>query len=488
MTEAGSAIGLGMLLVLGVATAITGAPVWMLLVGVASVFAASGVALGVMDVSVLSAVSYRVLGLLDNDLLQALPLYVLMGVLLDRMRFAEAIFASFARVAHRVGAGPSLATLGVGLLVSPMNGSVASSATLLSKIAGQRLEGSNVAHQVAWIGIGATVGVVVPPSLVLILMGDAMMRAHTEATKLAQASLGAQRIINTQDLFHAALVPGFLLVVLWGVMAAVQGRDRRNQAAPVARADQWVALGSVLSVVALLYGVYSGHVLAVEAAAAGGVLLILAAVGGKLLGWNEWHEVLDQTLGLSGALLSLLMGATVFSLVFRLYGTDVWLSHAILNSSLPAVATAGLVLLLVGLCAATLDAFEMIFVIVPVAAPPLVVLLQDAQQVAVLLLLVLQLSFLLPPMGYAVMLARQWAAAPTTLLSLSRALAPYLAIQIVVMGLVFVYAPMVHWLDAPAVAQAQLSDGDIDAQMRAMSEIPVDVEELDKVKPGSKNP
>jgi TRAP-type mannitol/chloroaromatic compound transport system permease large subunit len=169
--------------------------------------------------------------------------------------------------------------------------------------------------------------------------------------------------------------------------------------------------------------------------------------------------------------MALLIGATVFSLVFRLFGTDRWLAAVLLASPLPPTLTALGVLLLVALCAWVLDAFEMIFVIIPILAPPLIALLGDAQQVAVLLLLVLQLSFLIPPMGYAVMMARSRSGlVSTSVVHTLRALLPYILAQCTVTTLVFLMPLTVHQLDAaPEAVQAPASAEDLDQQMRDMA-------------------
>jgi TRAP-type mannitol/chloroaromatic compound transport system permease large subunit len=148
----------------------------------------------------------------------------------------------------------------------------------------------------------------------------------------------------------------------------------------------------------------------------------------RALSLSAWKAVLRDSLALSGTLFALLIGATSFSLVFRLFGTDIWLSQQLLQSPFPAPAVVCITLLLVVLCALVLDAFEMIFVIIPILAPVLVLRTGDAQQAAVLLLMMLQLSFLLPPMGYAVWMARAQRHPAPSSMALLKALGPYLTV------------------------------------------------------------
>ncbi len=478
-TLVGASGGLWMLLALGLLITVTGLPVWALLIGVASAFAGMGLTAGSIDLSILVALPMRIVGLLEYDLLQALPLYVFVGVLLQHLTVADRLFSSCERLFSCSGAGASLAALGVGALIAPMNGSVASSSALLARLVVPRLGRIKAAEATALISVSATIGVVVPPSLVLILLGDAMLRAHTEASNLPGFVLGSQRMINTRDVFNAALVPALCVLVLWALVAwwrarAVRDEPAQRASAPPSGRQSLLSLLVVLTIVVLLGSVFAGKLYAVEAAATGCVLLVLGALVSRALSWTQWRLVLGDTLALSGALFALLVGATTFSLIFRLLGTDRWIAELLLNSDWSPHATAALVLLAVALCAWVLDAFEMIFVVIPIVAPPLIAMLGDAQQTAVLLLLVLQLSFLIPPMGYAVLIARSRAGlGAVAIAALLRALLPFVAVQCVVTALVFLQPSLVHRLDATSPALSEtlpMSDQDIEQQMRDMAQ------------------
>ncbi len=479
-------IGLSMMAVLGLAIVLTGLPVWALLLGVSSVFAAAGVALGGIDTGILSAVPARMVGLLEHDLLQALPLYVLVGVLLQRLAVADAMFA----LAQRVLKSPALAALGLGALLAPMNGSVASSSALLSRLLAPRLGGMPAPRAVALASVAATIGVVVPPSLVLILLGDAMLRAHTEASNLPGGALASgARIVNTQDVLHAALLPAALVLLGWMLVAWWQNRgsagvsnptfEPKPQSASVDRrfiATNLIAMTATTAIVLLLVSVFTGKMFAVEAAATGGCALVLATLLARSLSAAQWQEVLGDALAQSGALLALLVAASTFSLVFRAFGSDAalaqWFAPGAGNALSPQGAALAL-LLLIALCAWVLDAFEMIFVIVPILAPLLIARLGDAQQAAVLLLLVLQLGFILPPMGYAVLMARAHSGfAQVATKPLLKALWPYASVTLAVIAIVFIVPSVVHGLDdaaAPVASASPASDQDIVRQMEDMA-------------------
>jgi TRAP-type mannitol/chloroaromatic compound transport system permease large subunit len=493
--------GLWMLLVLGLAVPLTGLPVWALLVGVSGAFALGGLLLGGLSPAILSALAPRLVGLLEHDLLQALPLYVFIGLLLQRVAVADAVLQAFDQLLRRSGRSPlasrALAGLGLGALIAPMSGSVAATASLLARLCLPRLSALPPDRAVAVVAASATVGVVVPPSLVLLLLGDAMLRAHTEASNLPGYAQVGQRIVNTQDVLHAALLPGLMVLLGWIAVTgwttrsrtpghgAADAPSRSRGAAEVgttapapalARHTVLLALATITGIVVLLVGVFSGRLLAVEGAASAGCIVALGAVLSRRLSCADWRDLLLETLALSGALFALLVGATTFSLVFRLFGTDAWLSGLLIDSSLPPALLALGILALVGVCALVLDAFEMIFVIIPLVAPVLVLRLGDAQQVAVLLLLMLQLSFLLPPMGYAAVLVRSarlragdvvlpWSA-------LARALLPYLAVPLAVILLVLAAPGWLHGFDEPNTLAAPVNAApDADEVTRRMLEM-----------------
>jgi TRAP-type mannitol/chloroaromatic compound transport system permease large subunit len=468
--------GLWMLLCLGTLVVFTGMPVWALLLGTASAFAMAGLVSGLIDLNILSALPGRMVGLLEHDLLQALPLYVLVGVLMQHLQVADAMFSTLSRLFRRSGAGDSLAALGIGALFAPMNGSVASSSILLSRLVAPRLARHDAAGATAIVSVAATIGVVVPPSMVLIFLGDAMLRAHTEASNLPGFILGNQRVINTQDVFNAALLPALCVLLLWAALVAWKGQKYplKVPESHARQAQTAITVIAISVILVLLGGVFSGKLFAVEAAATGGVLLLGASVLTGALSRPQWRSVLVDTLGLSGALFALLVGASTFSLVFRLFGTDRWIADAVLHSSLSPQATAALVLLLVALCAWVLDAFEMIFVIIPIVAPLLIAKLGDAQQTAVLLLLVLQLGFLIPPMGYAVLMARSRSGfGPVSTPALVKTIWPFALVHIALTAAVFIAPWMVHQFDAPLPAASQnapVSEQDIVKMLENMSD------------------
>src|SRR6185295_8370652 len=231
--------GLWMLLAVAVALLATGLPAYAVLMGVSVLFGVFGLALGGLDFGLLTALPGRIIGLLENDLLQALPLYDLMGSLLNRLPLADRLFRCGVALGGKSSAAPALATLGLGALLAPMNGSVGASVAMLSRSVAPKLDARGVpaAQSTALVCVASTLGVVIPPSLVLILLGDAMMRAHTEAANVTKAMV---RIVNTQDIFRGALVPAALFLALCLIVAWAMGR-RTPQRGPAERPrlEEW---------------------------------------------------------------------------------------------------------------------------------------------------------------------------------------------------------------------------------------------------------
>jgi tripartite ATP-independent transporter DctM subunit len=473
--------GLWMLLAVAVVLLGTGLPAYAVLMGVSVLFGVIGVAGGGLDLALLTALPSRIIGLLENDLLQALPLYVFMGALLNRLPLADRLFRCGVALGRRSNSAPALATLGLGALLAPMNGSVGASVAMLSRSVAPKLaqRGVPAAESTALVCVASTLGVVIPPSLVLILLGDAMMRAHTEATNVTKEMV---RIVNTQDIFRGALVPAVMFLALCLIVAWLLGR-RAPARGPAERpqAVEWATAAIAgIFVISLLAGVAAGYFYAVEAAAMGGTsLLFYGLLSGGLRG-GAFRAVLRDTMAVSGALFALFVAATTFTLLFRAFGSDRLLDSWV--SLVPGGATGAAITVLVvfGLSAFVLDAFEIVFVIVPIVMPSILTRAPDAVWISVLALLALQASFLVPPTGYAVMMARSALAQKAPIRQLARALAPYLAAQLVVLVLVVLLPGIAHLAqpkgaDAPLVEK--LDDETARKRFNDMLKLPPPLEE-----------
>jgi tripartite ATP-independent transporter DctM subunit len=442
--------GLGLLILVGAGIVLTGLPAFVVLIAVASFGAVAGLATGAVPFSLITALPGRLVNLLENDLLQALPLYVLMGLLLDRLPIAQALFRSGLAVLPPSPAAPLVSGMGLGALLGPMNGSVGASVLALSRVVAPRLAERGIPPPLRYaaVAVASTLGVVIPPSLVLILLGDAMLNAHT----IAVTTTGrADRVINTQDVFHGALGPAALSLALtigvaWFAGRRVNGRaaEARPARERIEIADAITAAVALVALLVLLGGVATGYFYAVEAAAMGATaLLLMGFVTGRLHG-AVLRQVLADAMAMTGALFALLIAATTLTLVLRLLGTDRLVGDWLVAMPGSETLVVAVVLGLIGLSAFVLDAFEIIFVIVPIVIPPLLVRVADARWVATLVLLTLQTSFLLPPFGYALMMVRGVLKGTVTVGALARALLPFLLAQWTVLAIVLAVPQLTH--------------------------------------------
>jgi tripartite ATP-independent transporter DctM subunit len=445
------------------------------------------VLMGAIPYQLLQALPQRIIGLLENDLLQALPLYALMGALLNRLPLADILFRAGTRLFRRTTAAPLLSALGLGSMLAPMNGSVGASVATLSRIVLPRLQAHCVSNTqgLAVVCVASTLGVVVPPSLVLILLGDAMLNAHTVAMNITGH---ITRAINTQDVFRGALPPAAIFLFLTAALAWRMGRRATSAGAGVAVGEgmkkrEWaIAAATLLFVVGLLAAVVAGFVYAVEAAAAGGVALFIIGLASHTLTLKVLGRVLRDTMAITGALFALFVGATTFTLVVRAFGTDRVIAGIIQQIPGGQIGSVLAVMLLLWLCAFALDAFEIIFVIIPLVMPPLLTRVDDPVWVSVLTLLALQSSFLLPPLGYAVMMARTLSPVRVNLHALVKAIAPFLAVQLVVVALTLLFPRLAH-LALPAEPVAflpthKLTDKEI--EQRLLEQLPPSPSDWDR--------
>jgi TRAP-type mannitol/chloroaromatic compound transport system permease large subunit len=449
MTEAMPWLGLSLLLLVGLGVVFTGIPAAIVLLATACFGAGVGAISGAVPVQLLGVLPERLINLLENDLLQAIPLYVLMGALINRLPVADALYRCGLAILPGPAA-PVVSGIALGALLGPMNGSVGASVLALSRVAEPRLAASGIAlpRRAAIITVASTLGVVVPPSLVLILLGDAMLNAHTIAVT---ATGRDDRVINTQDVFHGALVPAALylaacLFIGWWFNRRAKP-EGLSDAPPTPRptvAQAVLAAVTVLAILILLGGVAAGYFYAVEAAAMGGFILLMAGFVTGRLPLPVLNEILREALALTGALFFLLVAATTLTLVLRILGTDLLIDQWI--AAIPGgPLTATLVVLAgIALSALVLDAFEIIFVVVPIVIPPLLIRVADARWVAVLVLLALQASFINPLIGYAVMMTRTVLKQAIPFPALLRSLTPYLLAQAALLLAVLLIPQLTH--------------------------------------------
>jgi tripartite ATP-independent transporter DctM subunit len=488
-----SEFGLALLAAVAMLVPLTGLPAFLVVVCAAVVGAATGIASGAIPPSLLAALPSRLINLLENDLLQALPLYVLVGALMLRLRVADSMFNATVGMLRGSRPAPAVAGLTLGALLGPMSGSVGASVVALSRAVAPRLaaSGMDAPSRHALIAVSSTLGVVVPPSLVLILLADGMLHAHYVAVHVTHRT---ERIVNTQDVFRGAMIPAALFLLLCLCVAVWESRRAGTvEGSPTSRpvrADALVALATVALIVGLLAGVATGRFLPVEGAAAGAfILFVVAAASGRLRG-GVLGSLLVDVMATTGTLFSLLLAATTFTLVFRALGSDKLLEAWILDAPLSSTTLTVIVLAVIGLSAVALDAFEIIFVMVPILIPPLLMRVPDASWIAVLVLLALQASYLFPPMGYALLMTRGVLGEKVSARATARRVAPYVVAQLIVLVSVLAFPGLVHLgqpaeTGGPAEAPA-MPDEEVGRRLQEMLAPPTETDDPSGGSPAAK--
>ena len=442
-----------------IAALMSGFPVAFVLGGVSLLFAAACAAFGVFDVVYLQALPNRLFGIMQNETLIAVPLFVFMGVLLERTRIAEDLLDTLALLFGPLRGGLGLAVLLVGLLLAASTGIVGATVITMGLLSLPVMlrRGYDPRLAAGTICASGTLGQIVPPSIVLVMLGDVVSSAYQQA-QLAQGSF-APRAISVGDLFAGALLPGVLLVVLYaGYIAAVAWlRPRAAPAVPQAERDAVappalaarvlrVLLPPVALMVAVLGSIIGGLATPTEAAAVGAAgALALAAVRRGLDG-ERLRATMQQTLRITCMVFAILIGASLFSLVFRgLHGEALVqdLLAAMPGGVFGAVFAVMAFMFLLGF---VLDFIEIVFVVVPIVGPVLLMMGVDPVWLGVMIAVNLQTSFLTPPFGFSLFYLRGVAPPTVTTAQIYRGVMPFIALQLVALGLLAAWPPLATWL------------------------------------------
>ncbi|WP_395789039.1 TRAP transporter large permease subunit [Aquimonas sp.] len=446
------------MLVLGLcAGLLLGFPVAFTLGGVALLFAGLGMLLGVFDPSFLQAFPNRVFGIMGNETLLAVPLFVFMGVMLQRSKMAEELLETVAAQFGRARGGLVLAVLAVGALLAASTGIVGATVVTLGLIALPSMLRHGYCPRLASGAVCAsgTLGQIIPPSVVLVLLGDQLGSAYQQA----QLKLGnfSPQVVSVGDLFAGALIPGLLLVlmymayVVWIAWRQPQRAPAIDPASlPQRSGMQMLAavIPPLLLIICVLGSILFGIATPTEAAGVGAVGASLLALMRGQLDLACLREVSRESVLITAMVFAILLGAALFALVFRGFGGDD-LVHALLTG-LPGGKWGAViaVMLLMFVLGFVLDFIEIVFVVVPIVAPVLFLLGVDPVWLGVMMAVNLQTSFLTPPFGFALFYLRGVAPPALTTTDLYRGVAPFIALQLLLLLLMAIWPQLATWLPA----------------------------------------
>jgi tripartite ATP-independent transporter DctM subunit len=429
-----------------------GFPVALTLGGTALGFAALGIVMGHFDASYLTALTGRIFGTMSNETLVAVPLFILMGVVLERAKIAEDLLANLAGMFGARPGGLGLAVILVGALLAASTGIVGATVVTMGVLALPTMLRAGYQPQLAAGTICATgtLGQIIPPSIALVLLGDTMSSAYQQAQL-------KMNIVNTQtvsvgDLFVGAVVPGIVLVFLYLGYVLIRATLQPNSAPPaeVKKTDIRSVVTAVLPPLGLI-GLVLGSILVgaatpTEAAGVGAVGALLLALSRGALTLRVLHDISQSTLFTTSMVFLILIGAALFSLVFRGFGGDTMIEsffEALGGGPHTALLIVMLVMFLLGFI---LDFIEITFVVVPVVGPILLAMGFDPVWLGIMIAVNLQTSFLTPPFGFALFYLRGVAPDTVSTGAIYSGVLPFVLIQLLLLALMWWWPNLVLWL------------------------------------------
>lgn len=434
---------------------LAGFPVAFSLGGTALIFAGIGIISGNFNEALLLGLPNRIYGIMTNETLVAVPLFVFMGVTLERARIAEELLETLSGLFGTLRGGLGISVTLVGMLLAASTGIVGATVVTMGLLSLPTMLKRGYSPEIAagTICASGTLGQIIPPSIILVMLGDVMTTAYQQA----QLEMGvfSPKTVSVGDLFAGALIPGLLLVLLYvlyilGVAFLKPGSvpaHRREDGEVVTAAKVLKALAPPLILIfAVLGSILNGLATPTEAAGVGGMGALLLAIGRGELNLERLRDIMRATLRISSMVFLILIGASIFSLVFRGYGGDDGVRailEALPGGVIGAVVVVMVVMFLLGF---VLDFIEITFVVVPIVGPVLLAMGLDPVWLGIMIAINLQTSFLTPPFGFALFYLRGVAPASVTTAQIYRGAIPFVAIQLVALLFIAIFPDLVTWL------------------------------------------
>lgn len=444
-----------------------GYPVALSLAGVALIFAGMAPLFDV-DMSVLPMISNRLFGgVMTNETLISVPTFVFMGLTLQKAKIAEDLLSMMTLLFGGIRGGLAFTVTIVGALLAAATGIVGATVvtmTLLS-LPVMLKNGYDPKLSTGVICASGTLGQIIPPSIVLIVLGDVVGNAYSEA----QMKMGnfAPDTVSVSDLFAGAVVPGLCIVGLYLLYIFIRtiitpqdlplpDKSQRSQM----RGEHFylrllfVLLPPLLLILCVLGSILMGFATPTEAASIGAFgALVIAFVrylvdkkNGVPTSLRWLVEVPRETLQISAMVFLIMIGASLFSLVFRAYGGDLLIEHWLSNLPGGKIGALFVVMLVIFLLGFVLDYFEIVFIVIPIVAPILFQMDVDPVWFAIMVAVNLQTSFLTPPFGFALFFLRGVAPAGVKTVDIYKGVIPFILLQLLMLGILAAVPQMVHWV------------------------------------------
>jgi tripartite ATP-independent transporter DctM subunit len=445
---------LGLFLAIGLAL-MAGFPVAFSLAGVALLFAGLGVLTGTFDPVFLEAFPNRIYGIMTNETLIAVPVFVFMGVMLERSKLADQLLQSLAQLMRGAPGGLGIAVVLVGAMMAASTGIVGATVVTMGLISLPTMlrKGYDSSVATGTICAAGTLGQIIPPSIVLVMLADVLSNAYQQA----QLKMGnySPDTVSVGELFAGALVPGLILVLAYLVYLSMLARLKPMSMPADSDSEKGnvrisrlllLAAGPLMLIVAVLGSILKGIATPTEAASVGAVgAMLLALIGGQF-SKETLKDVVYRTSSISAMVFMILIGASLFSLVFRGFGGDELIAELLTGLPGGVVTAMVLVMLVMFLLGFVLDFIEITFVVVPIVGPVLMAMGLNPIWLGVMMALNLQTSFLTPPFGFSLFYLRGVCPQSVPTSAMYRGVIPFIVIQALVLGLLALVPQLVTWL------------------------------------------
>ena len=445
----------GLLFLSVIVILLAGFPVAFTLGGTALIFAGIGILTDTFSGALLSSLPNRMFGLMTNQTLVAVPLFVFMGVTLERARIAEELLETLSALFGSLRGGLGISVTLVGMLLAASTGIVGATVVTMGLLSLPTMLRRGYSPEISTgiICASGTLGQIIPPSIILVMLGDVMTSAYQQAQ--IEMGIYSARTVSVGDLFAGALIPGLLLVGLYVAYLMLVAHFRPAMMPPHEPGpDDKVGFLQVMHalvpplglILAVLGSILFGLATPTEAAGVGGMGALLIAVLRRQLSLERLQEIMRSTLRISSMVFMILIGASIFSLVFRGYGGDDGV-RAVLDS-LPGgvVGAVTVVMLVMFLLGFVLDFIEITFIVVPIVGPVLLGMGLDPVWLGIMIAINLQTSFLTPPFGFALFYLRGVAPPEIKTAQIYRGVMPFVAIQLFALILIAIFPELVTWL------------------------------------------
>lgn len=434
---------------------LTGFPVAFTLAGVSLIFALVANLFGAFDMAFLQSIPNRIFSIMSNSNLIAVPLFVFMGIMLEQSKIAEGLLQTMEEVMRGVKGGLGIAVIIVGALLAASTGIVGATVVTMGLLALPTMLKQGYCPRVAsgTICASGTLGQIIPPSIVLILLGDVLSSSYQQA-QLNQGIFSPETL-SVGDLFVGALLPGMLLVLSYigyMIFKAYTEQDKipSHQGEPVAPGLVLRVIKSLLPplmlILLVLGSILGGYATPTEAASLGALGALVLAIINRKLSLNILKRVMQNTLQVTSMIFLIFIGAAFFSLVFRGLGGDDLITE--LLTDLPGgVFTAMLIVMaLMFILGFFLDFIEITYVVVPVVAPILLMMGVDPIWLGIMIAINLQTAFLTPPFGFALFYLRGVAPPELKTTDIYKGTIPFILIQLSMLVVLAIWPEIVTWL------------------------------------------